>query len=654
MKAILSLFLALLLFICCIIPAWAAEDDVSGCWSYLLQNDRAIVTGYTGGKIHLDVPDTLDGYPVVAIGTAAFYRSDIEEITIPSGVREIGWWAFYGASRLRTVHLLPGLQTISFGAFLNCTSLHSIALPWTVSLIGADAFAVQCTTVTGVPDVPNDRLVGQQHYSTDVSFKMAGFRGTAAEKYAEENNLIFYEEGEVYAGDVNADGVIDCKDISLMERHLDGDVLLPAELRNADLDGDGVVIQEDCDVLYDYVNGQKNRWDLPVNRFLAPSSAPALTGKQLYSDGDSVAKGTGTDTFGNSFYSYAHYLAERYHMNLTNNAVGGTTIAKVKKNPLSTGTSILERVESMRDNYDVILLDGGFNDMFLNVAVGEVTSESDRSGIYDVFTTAGALERICYFLTKNYPSAVKLFVLCHICDEQQAVYRDVICRVLKKWGIPYVDIAGETDFRAVNEEINNQYFFCNNSAVVADGIHPVAYAQQKVYGAVIEKKLALLFADQNTLTVDKEHIDVTKGATAQLTLRRGGLPYDGVVSWTSSDSEIVSVHGGIVTANAVGGAVVRAETPDGEVSAVQVTVKQMPLCFYLNQTEVTLERNQCISLVPVFLKGSTAQDISYQSSDSSVAQVGGDGVVTAKTGGSAVITCKLPNGVKTKCLVIVR
>ena len=99
---------------------------------------------------------------------------------------------------------------------------------------------------------------------------------------------------------------------------------------------------------------------------------------------------------------------------------------------------------------------------------------------------------------------------------------------------------------------------------------------------------------------------------------------------------------------------VRAETPDGRIVGFEVDVKQNPLCFYLNKTDATLARNQHMSLVPAFLEGTAAQDISYESSDSSVAQVSGDGVVTARRGGNAVITCKLSNGVKTDCLVRVR
>ena len=654
MKRILILVLTLLLAVGCVIPSFAAEKASSGDWQYTVRNGEAVITGYSGSDTSVSVPSSVGGYSVTEIGTAALYNSEIEKLSIPSTVRKIGWWAFYGSSKLASVKLHPGLQTISFGAFLNCNSLHEIEVPPTVSSIGDDAFAVSCKTRTGIPDTSKDRFVGQQYYTVNHSFVITGFRGTAAYAYAEDNELNFRGDEELSFGDANADGSVDVKDIVLLENYISDGKLTETGKLNSDLDCDGAVTKADIKLLRSYVKGEISLFEIPSNSYLKPQPN-YLYGKKLYSDGDSVAKGTGTDTLGSGFHSYAYYIAEKYGMNFTTEAVGGTTLAKNDDEPLGSGDSILERVLSMKDDYDVILLDGGFNDVFLKVKVGEVTPDSEKSGGYDLSTTAGALEQICYFLTENYSDAVKLFVLCHDCDDRQPLYWDTIRAVLKKWSIPYVDIEKETDFRAVNDEISTQYFFCNDDKTVGDEIHPVAYAQDKVYGKLVERKLNALFAKRYSLAPEKEKIGIAKGETAQLGVEMNGAAYLGGLTWTSSDSDIVSVsQSGAVTAEAIGKATVRAETPDGRIVSFEVDVKQSPLCFYLNKTDATLARNQKISLFPVFLKGTASQDIRYESSDSSVAHVSGDGVVTAKTGGSAVITCKLSNGVKTECIVNVK
>ncbi|MBR1482337.1 MAG: leucine-rich repeat protein [Ruminococcus sp.] len=653
MKQIASVFLALLLIFCAVTPGFAADADI-GDWQYTVENGEAIITAYHGAETSPVVPSALGGHEVVAIGTAAFYRSKIESVTLPSTVRSIGWWAFYGASKLTEVRLAEGLQSISFGAFLNCPKLHSVSLPPTVHAVGEDAFAVSCETEMNIEDEENERTVSRQTYSVDNGFVITGYYGTAAEYYAQEHGLTFKGEDILTFGDVNLDDTIDNKDIVLLENYIYGGTISHLSRLNADLNSDGKADDADLRLLRSYIAGEISLRDLPANSF-KPVEQSYLSGKTLYSDGDSVAKGTGTDTFGSGFRSYAHWLAEKYEMRLTSKAIGGTTLAKVKNNPLSSESSILERVLSMKGHYDVILLDGGFNDIFIKAKLGTVTPDTDKSGKYDTATTIGALETICYFLTKNYNDAVKLFVLCHDCGEDaQTLYFDNMRRVLDKWEIPYVDISEETDFRAVNKEINNQYFFANDSQPVGDQIHPLAYAQEKVYGALIERKLNAVFAEKNRLAAENETLAVAPGESVRLSLQEGEQPYDGAADWTSSQEETVSVSDGVLTANAIGEAMVRAETPDGQIAAVRVDVKRYPLCFYLNYTGAVLVCNQQFSLVPVFLEGTAARDFSYQTSDAAVAQVSDDGTVTAQSGGSAVITCKLSNGVKTACLVHVK
>ena len=95
----------------------------SGDWLYTLSDGEATVTGYSGGAKAVSVPDTISGCPVTAIGRAAFFSASFETISIPASVREIGWWAFYGARSLKKLTLTDGLQRVDFGAFINCPSL---------------------------------------------------------------------------------------------------------------------------------------------------------------------------------------------------------------------------------------------------------------------------------------------------------------------------------------------------------------------------------------------------------------------------------------------------------------------------------------------------------------------------------------------------
>ena len=655
MKKYIAILMILTILICSAGATAFAENGgaaQNGDWLYTLSNGEATVTGYSGSAKAVSVPDKINGYPVTAVGRAAFCRAAFETVSIPASVREIGWWAFYGAASLKKLTLTDGLQRVGFGAFMNCPSLREVELPSTVYEIGVDAFGVSCVTTTGVPDYPSDRLVSTQTYSTDYSFQLRGWSGSAAQYYAQTSGYEFDSQNALHFGDVNADRVINAADLLMLQNK--EPIPTEAQRRSADLNGDGKLDEADAILLSEYLSGKIAYHEIPAASFNKPVQS-WLYGKRMYCDGDSIAKGTGTDTFGSAYYSYCHYIGDRYGMTYEDLAVGGTTLARVKNNPITDRESILERVLKMKGSYDVILLDGGFNDLFVKVKPGKMTDLTDKSGVYDETTTLGALEKICYFLNKNYKDAVKLFVLCHEYDhDKQDSLWDSMKQVLEKWEIPYLDMREETDFTAVNREINNQYFFCNDSDSVADELHPLEYPHVRVYGTCVENKLNELFAQRNTLTMSRGELTLAKDESESVTVRQDGYDYYGIVNWTSSDESVVSVQNGYLTANAVGTAYVRAETEDGRIAAVHVEVKQSPLCVYLNRNAAALNLFEGTRLIPEFLEGTVSHSVTYLSSDENVAVVYADGSVVARSRGTATITCKLSNGVKTTCEVIVQ
>ena len=62
------------------------------------------------------------------IGNYWFYGCDIEDITFPDSVREIGAWAFYKCNKLTSVAFPAGLRTVGDGAFSGCASLQRAVL----------------------------------------------------------------------------------------------------------------------------------------------------------------------------------------------------------------------------------------------------------------------------------------------------------------------------------------------------------------------------------------------------------------------------------------------------------------------------------------------------------------------------------------------
>ena len=68
----------------------------------------------------LNIPSAIDGMPVVAIGDEAFKGMQIRSVVIPSGVKEIGWFAFSACTVLESVTLPSSVTSIGYGAFDYC------------------------------------------------------------------------------------------------------------------------------------------------------------------------------------------------------------------------------------------------------------------------------------------------------------------------------------------------------------------------------------------------------------------------------------------------------------------------------------------------------------------------------------------------------
>lgn len=629
-----------------------------GLWKYVVSDDsKAEIIGYLGEEINITVPETLDDYPVASIGTAAFYNSDIEKISFSSSISSIGWWAFYGCEKLSSVELNNGLNIIEYGAFMNCKNLKEVSLPYTVYSIGEDAFGVSCSTSKDIKDSYSKTIVSKQSYSYNNNFIINGYEGTYSQKYASEHNLIFSSKNTVNYCDADLNGSVDSDDIILLKKYQSGKTKLnETQIMNCDVNGDTFVNASDIKLIEQYVMNEIPLSNLPVAEYIEEKTN-FLYGKTMYCDGDSVAKGTGTNILGSDYYSYCNYISDTYNMTCVNNSVPGTTLAK-RKNISPEKKSILERVKEMKGEYDIILLEGGFNDLFKKVDIGEVTDINDKSGNYNEYTTAGALESICYFLNENYADSVKLFVLCHTrnANPDQYKYWNVITDVLEKWNIDYVDISSETDFCDINDEISTQYFMYKTNLKKGDGIHPLAYAAKKIYGPLIADKLNSLFIDKVNVSFADKNIELGLGESFYQSPATDNQYSGYCARWSSDNPNVATVNSnGKISARGIGTTKIRYCTNDGKTASYSVTVKFMAMDLVLDSSVLKLKCGESHTIGTSFLNGTTAYHISYSSSDTSVADVSPEtGVVTAVNKGNAVITCKTPSGVVAQCSVEVK
>lgn len=77
---------------------------------------------------------------VTVIGDYAFYRSDVEEVILPNGLKTIGEAAFYQCSRLKKISFPEKLERIKHFAFKSCIALESVDFPKEMLYIESSAF----------------------------------------------------------------------------------------------------------------------------------------------------------------------------------------------------------------------------------------------------------------------------------------------------------------------------------------------------------------------------------------------------------------------------------------------------------------------------------------------------------------------------------
>ncbi|MBQ7116743.1 MAG: Ig-like domain-containing protein [Clostridia bacterium] len=132
------------------------------------------------------------------------------------------------------------------------------------------------------------------------------------------------------------------------------------------------------------------------------------------------------------------------------------------------------------------------------------------------------------------------------------------------------------------------------------------------------------------------------------------------VSWSSSDKSVATVSkSGKITAKKPGTAIITVKTKSGGYKATcKVTVKKYVKLksFKLNKTSVSIKDGKTYTLKPVFTPSkASVKDLTWKSSNKSVATVSSKGVIKGVNPGKCTITCKSKETGKTvKCTVTVK
>ena len=135
-------------------------------------------------------------------GVAAFYKTNIEKITVES-LSEIGIFAFsnVGSALKGDIVINEGVTTIGGWAFRECSNITSVSIPSTVTEIGSKAFE-NCTNLKtaklpeNIKKINSEAFYNCNNLSDEITIKEGttieklAFSKTGISKVTIENNII--------------------------------------------------------------------------------------------------------------------------------------------------------------------------------------------------------------------------------------------------------------------------------------------------------------------------------------------------------------------------------------------------------------------------------------------------------------------------------
>lgn len=389
-------------------------------------------------------------------------------LTIPQNV-------YYIAMNFTTGSDIPNVmvECINYAEELNSASRASEA-----------SYKVAATSGASIPrQITESAIFGQGWVTNAVAGGQVTFRNTTSTSYGYYKIDAGLVATGVIAYDVAALASVQSGFLTIMAFADDnGNVLGVHGVSNS---GSAITIPHAVSGVpvgtkYIYVNVRdSNDPDIKVLKY----STSILRGATIYCDGDSVARGAGTGNLHE--VPPSEQIAAFYGMTLTNAAVSGTTLGYKDSDPTYTDSIPTRMIANLTGHtYDYILFNGGFNDLS-HCQLGTMTP--DYTTTPDPTTTLGGLETICKWLMENMPSTKKLFILEHRwTNANQPTYWSAMVQVLKKWGIPYVDIYEGTQLYELNQTLKDNWFY------LSDGLHPNTAAYTKFYVNKIAKALEMI------------------------------------------------------------------------------------------------------------------------------------------------------------------
>ncbi len=194
-RLLFLLFVVICVSLTCL-SASAEESFSEGYYTYTVTDGAATIKSVSAEiSGDITIPETLGGYPVIAIGKEALAGAiniksvvisdsvkiiddyafagciGLESVDIGNGVERIGVSAFRECHVLKNLKLSNNVTTIDSYAFLNCQKLEAITIPNSVKLIGNGVFGY-CSSLKNIAIPDNVESIGSEIFFECTSLEI--------------------------------------------------------------------------------------------------------------------------------------------------------------------------------------------------------------------------------------------------------------------------------------------------------------------------------------------------------------------------------------------------------------------------------------------------------------------------------------------------
>lgn len=193
-----------------------------------------------------------------------------------------------------------------------------------------------------------------------------------------------------------------------------------------------------------------------------------LEGKHLCVLGSSVTYGAASLQ-----NSLGEYFQQRLGMELTKEAVSGTTLADFG------GSSYVDRIQTIDKDaeIDLFICQLSTNDATLNRPLGDIS----KDGNFDVTTTTGAMEYIITYARDTWDCPVLFFTGSYFDDADYAAQVARLMELQEKYDIGVLDLWHSKKFNDITAEQRELYMH--------DDIHPTKAGYREWWCPELEKQL---------------------------------------------------------------------------------------------------------------------------------------------------------------------